>query len=169
MGFKTMRIDLFRRIRRVGLVLLGALMVFVAVPATQAAADTVYFPSGGGNFVFRQNTKMNQNVAACSGTPSVPRTCLVMQGDGNLVLYDSRSADPVSWRFGRAMWSTHTNGAGRWMHFQTDGNFVVYRAVSDPVWSAHSQPGYTLRVQTDGNLVVYDGTSDALWSSRTHF
>jgi hypothetical protein len=54
-------------------------------------------------------------------------------------------------------------------NFQTDGNFVVYRAVSDPVWSARSQPGYTLQVQTDGNLVVRNLTGGVLWASRTHF
>lgn len=164
-------------LHRIALVLLGAVLAFAAAPATNAAAEPTehhtaagtMYAAASGNFVFTRDSTMSQNVAACSYTASRYYACLVMQGDGNLVLYDSRNADPENWRFGRAMWDTNTNNRGRWMHFQTDGNFVVYRGVSDPVWAARSQPGYTLQVQTDGNLVVYNRAGAPLWATNTTF
>jgi hypothetical protein len=50
--------------------------------------------------------------------PGIPgRTRLVMQYDGNLVLYPPR---------GRACWDTATVGLGEYAVYQDDGNFVVY-------------------------------------------
>lgn len=47
------------------------------------------------------------------------RCALVMQGDGNLVLYDNFS--------GRALWASGTDGRnGARAVMQSDGNLVVY-------------------------------------------
>ena len=52
---------------------------------------------------------------------------LVMQTDGNLVLYDE---------FGRARWSTNTAGTGKYARMQPDGNFVLYGPGDTAVWSS---------------------------------
>ncbi|MGK5546119.1 hypothetical protein ACSNOH_15490 [Streptomyces sp. URMC 127] len=85
---------------------------------------------------------------------------LVMQSDGNLVIYDE---------FGRARWATGTVGQGWRAAFQEDGNFVVYTRSGRAVWSSRTagHPGSRLVVQDDGNVVIYDG-SQAIWSSRTN-
>ncbi|MBZ4320815.1 hypothetical protein [Streptomyces huiliensis] len=84
---------------------------------------------------------------------------LVMQTDGNLVVYDE---------FGRARWNTGTVGQGWRAVFQTDGNFVVYTRSGKAVWNSKTagHPGSRLAVQDDGNVVIYDG-SQAIWNTRT--
>lgn len=84
---------------------------------------------------------------------------LVMQGDGNLVLY----AGP------RALWSTGTAGtSGNFAIMQADGNLVVYRPDGSAAWSSGTagNPGARLYVQDDGNVVIYLGSS-ALWATST--
>lgn len=83
---------------------------------------------------------------------------LVLQGDGNLVLYSPN----------RATWSTRTNGtdANR-LIMQGDGNMVLYRN-GKPVWSTGTN-GFSnagLNVQNDGNMVMYKN-GKAVWSTGT--
>jgi hypothetical protein len=73
---------------------------------------------------------------------------LSMQYDGNLVVY----------RYGKARWSTRTDGNyGARAVMQGDGNFVVYDGAGRPLWnSATNGTGANrLVMQTDGNLVLY--------------
>ncbi|UEP35543.1 peptidase S53 [Burkholderia ambifaria] len=76
---------------------------------------------------------------------------LLMQGDGNLVLYNTTN--------GAAVWNTRTYGnAGAYAVFQNDGNFVVYSANGAALWySATNGPSGSqhLSVQDDGNMVIY--------------
>jgi cell wall-associated NlpC family hydrolase len=82
---------------------------------------------------------------------------LVMQGDGNLVLYAG----------GKALWSSKTNGHnGANAVMQGDGNLVVYRA-GKALWSSktNGHSGAILDMQDDGNLVIY-WQGRALWASK---
>ncbi|QQJ97857.1 peptidase S53 [Burkholderia ambifaria] len=76
---------------------------------------------------------------------------LLMQGDGNLVLYNTTN--------GAAVWNTRTYGnAGAYAVFQNDGNFVVYSANGAVLWysATYGQSGSQhLSVQDDGNMVIY--------------
>ncbi|RKU01408.1 peptidase S53 [Burkholderia sp. Nafp2/4-1b] len=76
---------------------------------------------------------------------------LVMQGDGNLVLYNATN--------GAAVWSSGTNGnMGASAVFQTDGNFVVYSTNGKALWSSSTNGtsyGQNLVIQDDGNMVIY--------------
>jgi hypothetical protein len=84
---------------------------------------------------------------------------LIMQSDGNLVLYHN----------GAPLWGAGTNGhGGYYAVMQGDGNLVVYTNHASPVWGSgtNGHPGATLAVQNDGNLVIYDG-SHAIWASNT--
>ncbi|GAB4198769.1 MAG: hypothetical protein Tsb002_33870 [Wenzhouxiangellaceae bacterium] len=86
---------------------------------------------------------------------------LVMQGDGNLVLY--RLSDST------ALWSSQTNGnAGAEAVMQGDGNLVVYKN-SVALWASNTSgnPMSFLNMQDDGNLVVYSSSNNALWESDT--
>ncbi|MCQ4082297.1 hypothetical protein NGB36_17210 [Streptomyces sp. RB6PN25] len=99
-------------------------------------------------------------------------TRLVMQPDGNLVMYRKRD--------GAAIWASGTSHhPGAYAEMQTDGNLVVYAAGGGPgkggaLWatgtSGHS--GAYALMQDDGNFVVYrggggPGTGGALWASGT--
>jgi hypothetical protein len=112
-----------------------------------------------------------QAVSSCDD-----RFHLVMQNDGNLVLYQGIPAQSL-----QPLWSTNTQGTtGQTAAMQTDGNFVLYDASSTALWSSTTQnnPGSYLAVQTDGNAVVYhlwitwSGVipiiqRTALWSTQT--
>lgn len=83
---------------------------------------------------------------------------LIMQGDGNLVLYKA----------GTPLWATRTRGSGYRAVMQGDGNFVVYASDGKPKWSSGTfNPGSRLVVQDDSNLVIYAG-STALYASSWH-
>lgn len=80
---------------------------------------------------------------------------LVMQADGNLVVYRGSSAQ----------WATGTNGPNRRVVMQGDGNLVVYTG-STPLWASGTAGfrGSRLVMQNDGNLVIYGPSGHAWWS-----
>ncbi|CAG8757786.1 15042_t:CDS:1, partial [Racocetra persica] len=84
---------------------------------------------------------------------------LVMQTDGNLVLYDGPTA----------LWQSCTCGKGDGpyrMVLQTDGNLVVYAGNGLPMWTSNTcneQVSY-LAVQNDANVVLYDRNWNAKWA-----
>jgi len=84
---------------------------------------------------------------------------LVMQGDGNVVLYGGS----------RALWASHTFVPGTVLTMQGDGNLVAYTPTGRPVWaSATNGSGATRAViQDDGNFVLYRADGRAVWSTRT--
>jgi hypothetical protein len=77
---------------------------------------------------------------------------LVMQWDGNLVVYDEHGA---------ARWASNTYGLGYRADFQWDGNFVVYGGEGQVRWASNTYVCCTsnrrvLSIQSDGNVVIYD-------------
>jgi hypothetical protein len=112
---------------------------------------------------------------------------VVMQGDGNLVVYGAT---------GCPVWASQTAGnAGGFFQLQSDGNLVVYNASSQAKWATGTgsigakpsacgevkageglAPGetvsacggcFSVTMQSDGNLVLYKKAGGALWSSAT--
>jgi len=81
---------------------------------------------------------------------------LIMQTDGNLVLYNASGA----------LWSSKTQGTNFYSIMQSDGNWVVTNPVNRAdVWDSKTfgNPGAVLRVQDDGNVVIYVGKTP-IWS-----
>jgi surface antigen len=88
---------------------------------------------------------------------------LVMQTDGNLVLYGA-----VAGLGYRPMWHTNTDGTGAdRVIMQPDGNLVVYDDGTPRWWSGTSGSIFHAIVQSDGNFVVYDSANQAQWHSHT--
>jgi hypothetical protein len=84
------------------------------------------------------------------------RFICIMQGDGNLVVYQDGFIP---------LWSSNTAGtpADRCI-MQGDGNLVLYSASFSAYWSIGWQsPGAYVAMQDDGNLVVYNN-GVAIWS-----
>ncbi|MEU9480438.1 hypothetical protein [Streptomyces sp. NPDC048191] len=97
-------------------------------------------------------------------------TRLVMQNDGNLVMYRLRD--------GKAIWATGTWGhPGAYAVMQKDGNFVIYDANNSFLWNSNTawsqdSPGAWAVMQDDGNFVIYKlaggpGRGGALWATNT--
>jgi hypothetical protein len=87
------------------------------------------------------------------------KNTLVMQADGNLVLYGPGR---------QPRWSTNSwNGLRSRLTLQPDGNAVLYTPGGPPLWDSRTWGNANVRmvVQDDGNLVVYAANGRALWSS----
>ena len=155
---------------------------------------TFIYQTDGNLVLYKHYSDGSSQALWASGTNGRIGQVCIMQGDGNLVIYD---------RNGSAIWSTDTwHDAGSWLIVQDDGNVVIYRPNNSPVWATNTmqrnvpdgpsargsvmEPGevlhpnesiisgsgrYTFIFQSDGNLVLYknysDGTSKALWASGT--
>ncbi|GAM23606.1 hypothetical protein SAMD00019534_067810 [Acytostelium subglobosum LB1] len=94
---------------------------------------------------------------------------LVMQDDGNLVLYTSST-----WTSNNAIWSTQTFGKGHGPFrfvMQHDGNAVVYDSHNQPTWSTctHGQGHgpYKFHLHGNADLTLNDSHHHKLWSSHT--
>ena len=91
------------------------------------------------------------------------KACLIMQSDGNLVVYDERGAP---------RWASNTAGRpGSSAAFQGDGNLVVYAPTGQPLWASNTSSGDPenvnyLCVQGDGNVVVYKWPRP-VWATNT--
>ncbi|MFV0461070.1 MAG: putative Ig domain-containing protein, partial [Actinomycetales bacterium] len=98
--------------------------------------------------------------ASSSATPLGLPYVLVMQFDGNAVVY-APDFKPI--------WDTHTAGnPGARLVMQGDGNLVVYSTQDRALWSSRTGTGCSqLVMQADGNLVIYtpDTPAQAVWSS----
>ena len=82
---------------------------------------------------------------------------LILQRDGNLVLYGPRE---------RPLWSSDTEGIPvEKCIMQRDGNLVLYLPTGQRVWASytHGYPPPFLWLQNDGNLVIYQ----PVWDSGT--
>ena len=85
---------------------------------------------------------------------------LIMQKDGNLVLYDDARR--------QLLWESNTRGqrVDR-VIMQRDGNLVLYLHSGQPAWASNTagKPGSFLLVQNDGNMVIY--RPQGVWASNT--
>jgi subtilase family serine protease len=92
---------------------------------------------------------------------------LVMQNDGNLVIYQSE--------YGPAVWSSGTYGqncgSGQcFAVFQTDGNFVVYNG-STPLWNSgtYGNPGAELVLSAQSPQLEVVAGASILWTDQAVF
>jgi hypothetical protein len=86
---------------------------------------------GDGNLLYQGPG--TANVRWATGTNGQPGAALIMQSDGNLVLYQSNN-----WPSIYPLWSTKTDGkSGDYLSLQDDGNLVVYQG-STPLWASNT-------------------------------
>lgn len=110
---------------------------FALLIATALVAQT-----GSANVLYPGVTlSQNQSILSLEG-----KYRLIMQSDGNLVVY---RAD------GTPRWSSGAKGTRAVM--QEDGNFVQYGVFGNAAWHTNTwgNPGAALVIQDDGNLVIY--------------
>ncbi|MEU7166555.1 hypothetical protein AB0A70_18205 [Streptomyces morookaense] len=151
--------------KRISTLVATAALATLALAGPAGAVAPAHAPAGAKGTVTAARSQADQVLSAPAtlerGRSWTSDTAqLVMQTDGNLVIYDE---------FGNARWASNTVGSGWLAAFQTDGNFVVYTRSGHPVWASNTagHPGSRLVVQNDGNVVIYDG-SQAVWASGTN-
>jgi hypothetical protein len=87
---------------------------------------------------------------------------LIMQSDGNLVLYANVS---------QVLWNTGTAGnPGAYFAVQTDGNLAVYSASGAVLWSIYKwgTSNNMLQLQSDGNLAFRaNNLATVIWATMT--
>ncbi|MEW2299025.1 protein kinase [Streptomyces sp. NPDC006655] len=117
-----------------------------AAPASQAAS------------VALKTVQATFELATGASVGTGART-LVMQQDGNLVIYDQD---------GKARWAAMTNGEGNSARFQPDGNLVVYDSGGHALWASRTDghQGAVLVFQADGNVLIKSGDT-VLWAAGT--
>ena len=125
---------------------------------------------GGGNPAAQnqlpagQRLTRGQQVASSNG-----RFHLVLQSDGNLVLYDGAPGQNPIWATGT--WNLPADRRPTHADMQSDGNFVLYNDANQPAWAAGVFGTFIspyLEVQDDGNLVIYHNGRTPIWASGTH-
>jgi hypothetical protein len=114
-----------------------------------------------GDALFPPSPQQDQNSSVVSLNDSYH---LIMQEDGNLVLYQlTGSRGQVRTH----IWASHTNGhAVSRCIMQTDGNLVIYNTENKHIW-ASGTPGHKgshLEVQDDGIAVIYTPDHTIIWS-----
>ncbi|MFF9062392.1 mannose-binding protein [Streptomyces sp. NPDC014882] len=85
------------------------------------------------------------------------RIRMVMQTDGNLVVYNER---------GKPLWASMTFGENHRAIFQTDGNLVIHNGADRPIWASrsHGHDNAQLVLRADGKVVIlHNGT--VIWST----
>ena len=95
---------------------------------------------------------------------------LIMQRDGNLVLYQVIGSQPIEPGVeftGEPIWASGTVDPGDYLVVQLDGNVVIYNSAGVAVWSTRTAGDIPtgLYLQDDGNLVVY--VLNPAWASAT--
>ena len=77
------------------------------------------------------------------------RFCAIMQGDGNLCVYEGLSDNAGNFRWG---WADRSRSQDDYFTImQSDGNLVIYTSPNRPIWASGTagNPGSWLRVQDD--------------------
>ena len=112
-----------------------------------------------GNGVMQDTLGQNEKLKASEELKSENgKYKLVLQGDGNLVVYESQ---------GKALWNSDTLGSGAIeCVMQSDGNLVLKHRNGRVVWATgtHGTKNARLVIQDDGNLVIYNERGLAVWA-----
>jgi hypothetical protein len=90
-------------------------------------------PNGAGSWFLNKGERLNRGQSIFRGTTVMSLAKLIMQSDGNLVLYSTFAGRT------RVCWASGTNGrGGTFVEYQHDGNLVIYNASFRPVWASNT-------------------------------
>jgi hypothetical protein len=100
-----------------------------------------------------QQLNQNQYLRSSDG-----RYAVLLQGDGNLVLYGPGY---------HVLWQSGTGGNGDRLIMQTDGNLVLYAITTAVWWKGTGTANTYVVLQNDGNFVEYNSGNFPVWYSAT--
>ena len=131
--------------------------------ALQADADIVVYDSKGALWSTRSEDSRllhGEHLEPGWYLESPNRLCqLVMQHDGNLVLYSASH---------QSLWASGTRGvADAWAAMQPDGNFVVYSKSGRPVWATGTAQhrGSHLTLADSAQVLVTSASGATYWAT----
>lgn len=126
--------------------------VLITAPSPSRSAD---LPSGPFNEIAEGLLARDAKWSSPGGTVS-----LVMQSDGNIVLYENSTGKPL--------WNSETYGSSIIkLAMQSDGNLVGYAAGDVPLWNTGTYgTGAKLRLYDNGGFVLAARNS-AVWNAGT--
>jgi hypothetical protein len=136
----------------------GNVVIYSTAPAPKWWTGTGGRPSptafGSNTLTSTQQLPAGQYLKATDG-----RSAVLLQSDGNLVLYGGGY---------KILWASGGAGANRAV-MQSDGNLVLYRSNNTPTWwsGTGGNAGATALLQSDGNFVIYSSGSAPLWWTGT--
>lgn len=142
----------------------------VAVPASSIPAAAIPTPPNLGQL---PDTVMNGEKLNVNDTRRSPlgNYTLVMQGDGNLVLYRTTGGKPLSAvAASDAIWSTSTyDNVTKFAWMQPDGNFVLYTGDMRATWASNTNTGEPnfVRVNDNGTLSMHTPGGNVIWMVGT--
>ncbi|WP_395676439.1 GDSL-type esterase/lipase family protein [Inquilinus sp.] len=115
-------------------------------------------PQGCGTIAVGQGLKPDQSVTSCDG-----RFALILQLDGNLVLYKRGGHDVPVWSSGTV------NRDSAQLQLARDGSLTLVGKLGETLWSSGSggHRDAQLFVQNDGNVVIYDERDVPVWNTAT--
>jgi hypothetical protein len=130
----------------------AVLVVLTVAVAALGLVGTAHAGAGGDRLNTNEQLGAGQRLVSTDG-----RFSLVMQTDGNLVIYGP----------GGPTWSSNTAGSGgSRVVMQGDGNLVMYTAAGAPVFATNTRgAAAALVMQNDSNLVEYT-SSGPVWASN---
>lgn len=83
----------------------------------------------------------------------------VVQGDGNVVIYDG----------GRPLWASGTQGSGAVLAVQSDGNLVLYDGAGHPLWATGTAgSGSADQLSLAAGVLTLSTARGPVWSSQGH-
>jgi len=84
---------------------------------------------------------------------------MIMQSDGNLVLYGPNGA----------VWNSATMTGGSYAVMKATGTLIVKSPSERVLWSSrtHVKGGAKFLLQNDGNFVIYSLGGTAIWSTKS--
>jgi len=106
--------------------------------------------------------EMSENDSLLSGHALISKNgayTLMMQSDGNLVLYNISNGMTV-------LWASQTfKDSIKEVIFQTDSNFVMYGTDGGAPWASgtYGTSAATIIMQDDGKVVMYDTSGTSVW------
>ena len=117
--------------------------VYSSIPSTATILSTPSYVDGLNCLFPGQLLYVGSSIDSMDGSKY-----LILQGDGNLVIYYS----------GHPLWATATNGAkAAFLAMQGDGNVVLYGADWSVRWQSNTggHNGAYLKLQNNGSIAIY--------------
>ncbi|MDE3097021.1 MAG: hypothetical protein KGK07_13615 [Chloroflexota bacterium] len=116
--------------------------------------DRRRYVAGGNTLGTNQALQPGQSITNNPGTAR-----LTMQTDGNLVITNTKTGQPL--------WTSGTAGRGHHAWMEWTGNFRVEDVHNTHLWNngASGHKDAFLRLEDDGNAVVWDGSNHQIWDA----
>ncbi|CAF1025100.1 unnamed protein product [Brachionus calyciflorus] len=131
---------------------------------TKKSSESIAFVRRGSLSLLTMTNSLKSDSMSRNGQTLVSQDgtiFLIMQTDGNLVLYN----------FTKPLWYSNTYKKGKqpyYLNLKNDENLFIYDSNKNAIWATNhtirGYPPHILIVQNDGNAEIYDNNGTSIWS-----